>query len=112
MWRAEALPGYLRRLDAVRFSADWAGPWLAGSLPTPRPTDAVRRLAALDIPILLLHGRQDMTFPAHLADETATQIPSAQAIVLDDAGHMTHIDQPHRWLTALAAFLDQTPTAE
>jgi pimeloyl-ACP methyl ester carboxylesterase len=105
VWRASALPGYLRRLDAVRFSADWIGPWQAGKLGSARPADSERRLAALGIPLLLLHGRQDMGFPAYLADEAATRIPSARAVVLDEAGHMAHIDQPHLWLTALADFL-------
>lgn len=105
VWRDAALPGYRRRLDAVRFSADWAGPWQAGTLPSARPDDAVRRLAALEIPVLLLHGRQDMTFPAGLADEAAARIPAARAVVIDEAGHMTHVDQPDRWLDALAEFL-------
>jgi len=107
LWRAEALPDYLRRLDAVRFSADWAGPWQAGTLPSARPADPLRRLSVLGIPVLLLHGREDMTFPAQLAHDAATHIPSARAVVLDEAGHMAHIDQPHRWLTALAEFLHQ-----
>ena len=29
----------------------------------------------LGLPILLLHGRQDRTFPATLAEQTATVIP-------------------------------------
>jgi pimeloyl-ACP methyl ester carboxylesterase len=57
------------------------------------------------VPILLLQGRQDMTFPASLANEAAQLIPAASAVVLDDAGHMAHIDQPDAWVEALAAFL-------
>lgn len=107
VWRADAIADYLRRMDSIRFSADWAGPWRAGLLGSARPVDAAEHLAQLDIPILLLHGRQDMTFPAQLAEAAAALIPSAQAVVLDDAGHMAHIDQPDLWLDALAAFLDR-----
>ncbi len=105
VWRADALPGYLRRLDRVTFSGDWSRPWLAGRLGSSYPDDARRRLAATGIPVLLLHGRQDMTFPAELADVTAAAMPTARARVLDDAGHMAHIDQPDRWLAAVEAFL-------
>ncbi|GAA3990897.1 3-oxoadipate enol-lactonase [Allokutzneria multivorans] len=107
VWRAEALPEYLRRLEEARFSAEWAKPWRAGTLPSPRCENAVERLAALNIPVLLLHGRQDMTFPAELAEHAAELIPSARAVVLDEAGHMAHVDQPTAWLRAIEEFLEQ-----
>ncbi|MCP3803155.1 alpha/beta hydrolase [Allokutzneria sp. A3M-2-11 16] len=104
VWRPEALPGYLRRLEAVRFSAEWLRPWRAGTLPSPRCEDAAKRLAALDIPVLLVQGRQDMVFPAALAERAAALIPSARAVVLDEAGHMAHVDQPEGWLAAIEDF--------
>jgi pimeloyl-ACP methyl ester carboxylesterase len=105
VWREVARPDYLRRIDQIRFSADWAAAFAAGALPPALPSDAPARLAALGLPVLLLHGRQDLTFPAALAEQAAAAIPSAQAVILDQAGHMTHIDQPQHWITALAAFL-------
>ena len=105
VWRADALPDYLRRLDRVCFSGEWARPWLAGRLGSALPDDARRRLARTGLPVLLLHGRQDMTFPAALADVTAAAMPAARAVVLDDAGHMAHVDQPDRWLAAVEDFL-------
>lgn len=105
VWRADALPGYLRRLDQVCFSGDWARPWLAGRLGSALPDDARGRLARTGIPVLLLHGRQDMTFPAALANVTAAAMPTARAVVLDDAGHMAHVDQPDHWLAAVEGFL-------
>jgi pimeloyl-ACP methyl ester carboxylesterase len=105
VWRPEALPDYLDRLAGIRFSAEWMRPWQAGTLPPARHEDAVQRLAVLDLPLLLLHGRQDMTFPALLAEEAEKLIPSARAVVLDEAGHMAHIDQPTAWLDALTDFL-------
>jgi pimeloyl-ACP methyl ester carboxylesterase len=105
LWRPELLPDYLRRLDRVRWSGDWAEPWLAGRLSSARPDDAARRLASLGIPVLLLQGAQDMTFPAELARRTAATVPSASAVVLDQAGHMAHVDQPDQWLAAIETFL-------
>jgi pimeloyl-ACP methyl ester carboxylesterase len=105
VWRPQALPGYLDRLAGVRFTAEWLRPFRAGTPPDARPPDAARRLAALGLPILLLHGRQDMTFPAGLAEDAAGLIPSARAAVIEAAGHMTHVDQPRAWLDALHDFL-------
>jgi hypothetical protein len=43
LWRQDAMPGYLARLQRVRFSAEWLRPWRAGTLP--RHT-TITRLAA------------------------------------------------------------------
>ncbi len=106
VWRPEAREEYRRRLDAVQFTAEWSRPWVAGNLPPIRPENSLERLTALATPILLLHGRQDMTFPAQLAEHTAAEMPNARAVILDQAGHMAHIDQPAAWIRAVNEFLD------
>lgn len=105
VWMPDSHDELRRRLDAARFSAEWARPFIAGTLRSARPDDSQARLAALDIPILLLHGRQDMTFPAALAEQAAAAIPEARAVIIDQAGHMAHIDQPEAWLHAVTEFL-------
>ncbi len=105
LWRQDAMPDYLARLRQVRFSAEWLRPWRAGTLPPAHHDEAAPRLATLGIPILLLHGRQDMTVPAALAQQAAALIPAARAVVIPDAGHMTHVDQPERWIAAVGDFL-------
>ncbi|MDX3076100.1 alpha/beta hydrolase [Streptomyces sp. MI02-7b] len=107
VWRPEALPGCLDVLRGIRFSAEWMRPWQAGTLPSARHPDAAQRLADTGIPVLLLHGRQDMTFPADLVETTVELIPTARAAVIEEAGHMTHIDQPRAWLKALDDFLSE-----
>jgi pimeloyl-ACP methyl ester carboxylesterase len=107
VWRDDRVPGYLGRLSDVHFTAEWLGPFRAGILPSARPVNAARRLAELGLPVLLLHGAQDMTFPAGLAVRAAAAIPAATAVVLEDAGHMAHVDRPGPWLDALAGFLDR-----
>jgi pimeloyl-ACP methyl ester carboxylesterase len=105
LWRQDAMASYLARLQRIRFSAEWLRPWRAGALPSAHHDDAAPRLAALGIPILLLHGRQDMTFPAALAQQAAALIPAARVVILEDAGHMAHVDQPGQWITAVSSFL-------
>lgn len=105
VWLEESRAELLRRIDRIRFSAEWAAPFVAGLLPPARPENSQARLAALSIPMLLLHGRQDLTFPAKLAEQAAAEMPAARAVILDEAGHMAHIDQPDAWITAVASFL-------
>lgn len=106
VWREESLANYLGRIAAIHFSGDWLRIHAAGKMPSPRVPDAEQRLAVSEIPVLLLHGRYDMTFPVELAEQAAEHVPAARAVILEDAGHMAHIDQPERWLAALAEFLD------
>ncbi|MFD5824477.1 alpha/beta fold hydrolase [Lentzea sp. NPDC060358] len=105
--RAEALPGYLARLEQVRFGADWVRQLHAGNLVSPRTADAARRIAELGIPVLLVHGRQDMTFPVSLVEPTLALIPRARAVVLEEAGHMLHVDDPDGYLRAVREFLER-----
>jgi pimeloyl-ACP methyl ester carboxylesterase len=63
------------RAAAIRFSGDWWHPWTAGTLPPVRVPSADLRLADLGLPLLLLHGRHDTTFPAALATQTAAVNP-------------------------------------
>jgi len=105
VWRAASRPEYLRRVDAIRWSAEWARVAAAGLLPPALPGNAQRRLAAAGWPILIMNGRWDLYSPAKLAEQAAAEMPNARAVVLPDAGHMAHIDQPRLWLAALEAFL-------
>jgi pimeloyl-ACP methyl ester carboxylesterase len=105
VWSADRLPQYLERLQAVRFSADWSRPWRAGTLPSARLEKSAEQLAALAKPVLLLQGLHDRTFPAGLVARTLARVPCAQAVVIEGAGHMAHVDQPEQWLHAVEKFL-------
>jgi pimeloyl-ACP methyl ester carboxylesterase len=106
VWRPESLPGYLRLLSEVHFTAEWLRPYRAGVMPSPWLSDGVAALSAAGRPVLLLQGEHDMTFPAVLAGQAAARIPGATAVVLAGAGHMAHVDDPGGWLAAVRRFLD------
>ncbi|MFB7879037.1 alpha/beta fold hydrolase [Nocardia sp. NPDC056064] len=103
--RPSAMRGYHRRLSRIRFSADWANARDAGALRSPRLPRPIEQLSATGCPVLLLHGRHDLTFPATLALDAAARIPDARALILEGAAHMAHIDQPRLWLRVVAGFL-------
>ena len=105
VWRPGSMPVYLQVLSEVHFTAEWLRPYRAGVLPSPWLSDPVAALSAAGRAVLLLHGEQDMTFPAVLAGQAAALIPRTTAVVLPDAGHMAHIDDPRAWVAAVRRFL-------
>jgi len=60
-------------------------------------------LADISVPVLLLHGRQDMFVPFGHGEWLAAHIPGAQAWLLDDDGHLTllqnRVPEVHAWLS-------------
>jgi pimeloyl-ACP methyl ester carboxylesterase len=106
---ARARDEYLARLADIRFTAEWQQPWRDGTLGPAGLSDAIGRVAQTGIPVLLLHGRHDRRFPVTHARYAAERLPRARAVVLDDAAHMAHIDQPGAWIGAVRSFLLRPP---
>ncbi|HEV8615861.1 MAG TPA: alpha/beta fold hydrolase [Methylomirabilota bacterium] len=91
---------------AVRTSLEARAAWLA----TIRDirTDFVghcqdyrRAIASLDLPVLLVHGRQDPAVRASQCAQAADGIPRARARWIDRCGHFPHIEHAetvNRWL--------------
>lgn len=68
--------------------------------------DLAPALAGLSIPTLVVHGRQD---PIPLASaEAAASALGAEAVWLDDCGHVPYVEQPTVLFAAVNAFLDRT----
>ncbi len=61
-------------------------------------------LERLDVPTLLLAGRQDGRFRA-LATKMASALPLSEVAVIPGAGHAVHLERPASWLDAVLAFL-------
>ena len=67
-----------------------------------------RRHAELRMPVLLLWGADDPTFPASLARQMATQIPHSRFVAIADARLLLHEEQPARVIETLLPFLAGT----
>jgi pimeloyl-ACP methyl ester carboxylesterase len=59
-------------------------------------------LSAIEVPVLLMHGRQDQVVPFGHGRWLAERIPGVEARLLDDDGHLTllanRIGEVHSWL--------------
>ena len=61
------------------------------------------RLAAIDVPTLIVHGRQD---PIPLeSSEGVARVMNAKLVVIDDCGHVPYVEQPAKLFAAVDAFL-------
>jgi pimeloyl-ACP methyl ester carboxylesterase len=60
-------------------------------------------LSDITVPVLLLHGRQDIFVPFGHGEWLAAHIPGVEARLLDDDGHLSllqnHIPEVHGWLS-------------
>ncbi|MGI8631327.1 MAG: alpha/beta fold hydrolase [Solirubrobacterales bacterium] len=62
-------------------------------------------LAALEVPTLVLWGAKDELAPIGGGHRFHKQIPGSEMVVLDEAGHFLHHDEPERVASEIAAFL-------
>jgi proline iminopeptidase len=77
--------------------ATWAS--LAGHGPALR-----RKLAALRVPTLILHGRHD-PIPLEWAEELAGLLPDARLAALEESGHVPHVEQPDATFAEIRRFV-------
>jgi pimeloyl-ACP methyl ester carboxylesterase len=64
-----------------------------------------RRLHRIQVPTLIVWGRQDALIQVAYAAEFGSRIAGSQVEVIDDCGHVVQADQPEHTWTALSKFL-------
>jgi haloalkane dehalogenase len=65
------------------------------------------RLAALEVPTLILWGRQDEFLPLDYASRFAGQIPGSKLVMLEGVRHFLFEDEPERCAHEVLGFLQQ-----
>jgi pimeloyl-ACP methyl ester carboxylesterase len=71
--------------------------------------DYRRALATLDLPVLVIHGRQDRVAPPAHGAEIAEALPNAAVRWVDECGHFPHLEHAGRVNGWLAEFLVARP---
>jgi 3-oxoadipate enol-lactonase len=67
--------------------------------------DASGSLAAVRAPTLVLVGSEDVLTPPALAEKLAAGIPGARLEKIAGAGHLSNLEQPDAFNTAVRSFL-------
>lgn len=73
----------------------------------PDDADALaEKYPQITLPTLIVWGRDDAIVPLSIGRRLHEAIASSRLVVVDDAGHLPHEEQPERVLDALGGFLD------
>jgi 3-oxoadipate enol-lactonase len=65
----------------------------------------LNRLSAVGVPALIIVGKDDFGTPVAASEAMQAQIPGSQLVVLDDAAHLSNIEQAEAFDKALLPFL-------
>jgi 3-oxoadipate enol-lactonase len=68
-------------------------------------SDVAALMAAITQPVRVLVGAEDMRTPPALSQEIANLVPHADLQVIDDAAHLSNLDQPKAFQAAVDDFL-------
>lgn len=89
-----------------RIAADQRIDGIIGALKVLRDRpDARPSLAAIHVPTLVLVGSDDALTPPAMAETLATGIAGARLVKIPGAGHMSNLEEPAEFNTAVEAFL-------
>lgn len=67
--------------------------------------DSTPLLRAVSVPALVLVGEDDKATPVESSRTMAAAIPGAQLVIIPGAGHVSNVEQPDAFNTALGMFL-------
>lgn len=68
--------------------------------------DSTPDLSAIDVPVLILHGKEDQLIPLAEAEAMAAAIPRAKLVIVPGAGHLPNLEQPEIFNDAVRDFLE------
>jgi len=80
----------------------------AAQLMTPESVSLTGRYGELDLPTLLIWGRNDPVVPLWVGERLAADLPDARLEILDECGHMPQEEAAEESLRHLMRFLEET----
>jgi proline iminopeptidase len=90
-------------IDPVLAISDTLGESATGVAP---PSFDVRnRLSEIKAPTLIISGRKDFVCSVKMAEVIHAGIAGSQLTILEESGHMGHIEEPDRFAAAIVAFM-------
>ena len=97
----EAVPPNTRREYEAQFDMPgfWRGLWEFTI--APQPEFPAGRLGEIGVRTIVLAGKQDRILKPELSQRVANEIPGAEFVLVDDAGHNLHEEHPDVVLDAL-----------
>ena len=69
--------------------------------------DRSNDVTAINVPVQLIYGEHDRLTPPAIGEDLLARITDARLDIIEDAGHLSNLEQPERFNSVLAGFLDQ-----
>lgn len=101
---AETLAGYTRPLQVD----DWDRALWNFTMAS-QPSALAENLEAFTMPVLVITGEDDRIVPTASSIRLAGELPGASLVVIAEAGHVPHEEQPAAFLEAVETFLQSLP---
>jgi pimeloyl-ACP methyl ester carboxylesterase len=74
--------------------------------------DSTYILAGIDFPVLIVVGSEDTLTPVADAESLRNGIPGARMCVIESAGHLSNLERPDAFNTALDQFVERLKTGQ
>ena len=71
-----------------------------------RPTNLVDHLGGLTLPVLVITGDDDRIIPTLQSVQLSGALPNAQLVIIANAGHVPHEEQPAAFMDAVIKFIN------
>jgi pimeloyl-ACP methyl ester carboxylesterase len=97
-------PGMATQAAELMLAASPEGIIAALSAMRDRP-DSTTYLSKIDVPTLIVHGKQDQLIPPSEAEVMAAAIKGSQLHLIDNAGHLPNLEQPEEFNRIVFDFL-------
>ncbi len=99
-------PGLVQQVRQTLLAADPARTIASLKGLAERP-DSVPLLSDISVPALVLVGEEDTLTPPSDARLLAARIPDSRMLIIPEAGHMSNLENPKAFNTALLGFLSE-----
>jgi 3-oxoadipate enol-lactonase len=88
----------MSRIDPAAYCIGAEAVWLA---------DQRERVAAIDVPTLILVGDEDKPTPPALSEELHALIPHSRLEIIEAAGHLSNLEKPAEFNKAVDSFIER-----
>jgi pimeloyl-ACP methyl ester carboxylesterase len=113
-WVAEQMAGRLQRLEPIAEVDLLVREMMTGANPKAVAAaqrgmavreDSTSMLASINVPVLVIVGRQDSLVPVVRARTMAEGLPHSHLVIIPEAGHVSNLEQPQAFNEAVLEFV-------
>jgi len=94
-------------IDSMVSPGFWLEAWNKGYMNQDKKFDQIAELKSFKFPVLVLHGEKDMRFPVTVAKKLKDEIPEIEIEIIPQTGHLSHIESPEKWNSAVLKFIER-----